>query len=414
MFGRRKSDDGFEWHKYVRTTIKLRREQRRQRILEARRAAGQQASAAGSALVAGSRAAGAAAWDGAKVGLGTAGLAAQGVWHMLMTLSALGWRRLVVLSQPLVAALARPNIGGPVALAGAIALGSGIGRYRGAGLDREAAITLAIGILLLFAAFPLLSSLTGIRLPPLRRLGISPRVGLVAVAVAAAGVGLTWLANSGRGSLAGISAKLPLIGSSKPAEGRAEALSGDLLRVGGATVRLAGIEAPEHQQACGSGSRRFRCGAAAHAALGRLVNGHRLTCTLSGADGSGHSLASCTRGDLDINAEMVRQGHAFAAGSLFASYSGHERQAREVKAGIWAAGEPERPSAFRAKLWDEAKRRAPDGCPIKGLVSGGTRIYVLPWSPDYDRGRIQKARGERWFCSEREAEAAGFKPAARG
>jgi hypothetical protein len=39
---------------------------------------------------------------------------------------------------------------------------------------------------------------------------------------------------------------------------------------------------------------------------------------------------------------------------------------------------------------------------------------VLPWSPDYDRGRIQKTRGERWFCSEREAEAAGFKPAVRG
>ena len=69
MLGRRKSNDGFEWHKYVRTTIKLKREQRRQRVLDARRAAVHQAGAAGVALAAGSRAAGAAAWDGAKAGV---------------------------------------------------------------------------------------------------------------------------------------------------------------------------------------------------------------------------------------------------------------------------------------------------------------------------------------------------------
>ena len=61
MFGRRKSNEGFEWHKYVRTTIKLKREQRRQRVVDARRAAVQQAGEAGVALAAGSRAAGAAA-----------------------------------------------------------------------------------------------------------------------------------------------------------------------------------------------------------------------------------------------------------------------------------------------------------------------------------------------------------------
>jgi hypothetical protein len=73
MFGRRMKPDGFEWHKYIRTTVRLRREQRRERVLEARRAAGQQASAAGAALAQGSRAAGAAAWDGARAGLGVAG-----------------------------------------------------------------------------------------------------------------------------------------------------------------------------------------------------------------------------------------------------------------------------------------------------------------------------------------------------
>jgi endonuclease YncB( thermonuclease family) len=239
-------------------------------------------------------------------------------------------------------------------------------------------------------------------------------VGFIAIAAAVAIGGVAWVANGGKTHLAGISSQLPLVGGAKPLQGRAEAAGGDLLRVAGTTVRLAGIEAPERQQTCGAGSRRYRCGAAAQAALGRLVNGRTLTCTLGGSDSTGRPLATCTRGGLDINGELVRQGHAFAGGGLFASYAGLERQARDAKAGIWAAGEVERPSEFRAKAWDEAKRRAPDGCPIKGLVTGGARVYVLPGSPDYDRGRIQKARGERWFCSEREAEAAGFKPAVRG
>jgi endonuclease YncB( thermonuclease family) len=222
------------------------------------------------------------------------------------------------------------------------------------------------------------------------------------------------MARGGKTNLAGIASQLPLVGGSKPLQGRAEAIGGDLLRVAGTTVRLTGIEAPERQQSCGTGGKRYRCGAAAQTALGKLVNGRTLSCTVSGADSAGYALATCTRGELDINGELVRQGHVFAGSGLFASYSSLERQARDAKAGIWAAGDVERPTEFRAKVWDEAKRRAPDGCPIKGLVTGGERVYVLPWSPDYDRGRIQKARGERWFCSEREAEAAGFKPAVRG
>jgi endonuclease YncB( thermonuclease family) len=414
MFGRRNKPDGFEWHKYIRTTVRLRREQRRERVREARHAAAQQASAAGVALAQGSRAAGAAAWTGTRAGLGIAGLAAQAVWNVIAAGMVLAGQKLAVLAQPVVAALARPNIGGPIALAGAIALGSGIGRYRGTGLDGEALITLGIGIVLLIAALPLLSSLTGIGMPNLAALGISRRAAGIAAAIAVAAGGIAWFASGAKTNLAGLAGQLPLVGGAKPLQGRAEAVSGDLVRVAGTTVRLAGIEAPERQQTCGAGGRRYQCGAAAHAALGRLVNGRALTCTLSGTDPAGRPLASCTRGTTDINGELVRQGHVFAASGLFASYAGLEREARAAKAGMWAGGEAERPAEFRAKLWEEAKRRAPDGCPIKGLVTGRERVYVLPWSPDYERGRIQKARGERWFCSEQEALAAGWKPALRG
>ena len=68
MFGWRKKPEGFEWHQYIRTTIKVRRENRRRRIEDAKHAAAQQVSAAGAALAAGSKAAGAAARDGARAG----------------------------------------------------------------------------------------------------------------------------------------------------------------------------------------------------------------------------------------------------------------------------------------------------------------------------------------------------------
>jgi endonuclease YncB( thermonuclease family) len=414
MFGKRNSSEGFEWHKYVRTTIKLKREQRRQRIVDARHAAIAQAGQAGVALAAGSRAAGSAALEGARAGLGVAGLALQALWNLLATVSAIAWHHFTILMQPVIVRLQQPNIGGPMALAAAIALGLGIGRFRGTGFDQEAKVATAIGVILLIAALPFLVNATGIRLPRMPALGGVPRAGLIAAGVVAAGAVLAWMAGGGRTGLASLSSSLPLVGGPSSLQGRADVIGGDLMRVGGTTVRLAGIEVPERQQTCGTGNKRYRCGAAAHAALSKLVAGRSVTCKPSGTDSSGHALASCTRGDLDISGELVRQGQAFAAGGIFASYAALERQARDAKAGMWAAGEVERPSDFRAKAWDEAKRRAPDGCPIKGIISGGARVYVLPWAPDYDRERIQKGRGERWFCSEREAEAAGFKPSVRG
>ena len=165
MFGRRKKSDGFEWHRYVPTVIRHRREVRQQRVVEARQAAAEQMSAAGSALAAGSLAAGAAARDGARAGLGAAGLAAQTLWGLFLDFCLLLARLLAAVAHPIALALARPNIGGPVALLGAVALGAGIGRYRGIGIDREAVITLGIGIALLLATLPAVSTITGIHLP---------------------------------------------------------------------------------------------------------------------------------------------------------------------------------------------------------------------------------------------------------
>jgi hypothetical protein len=183
--------------------------------------------------------------------------------------------------------------------------------------------------------------------------------------------------------------------------------------VGGTPLRLAGIEAHESEQRCGRGSNRWRCRSVAETVLSRLVNSRTVACVLSGSDEAGRTLGRCTVGGTDVAAELVRQGYVFAESGLLARYAGEEREARAAKAGLWS-GDVERPAEYRAKLWEEARRRAPDGCPIKGQVTASARIYVLPWSPDYERARVQAGRGERWFCSEQEAVAAGFKAAQRG
>jgi hypothetical protein len=49
-------------------------------------------------------------------------------------------------------------------------------------------------------------------------------------------------------------------------------------------------------------------------------------------------------------------------------------------------------------------------CNIKGNVSTrGERIYHVPSQKYYDETRISPSHGERWFCSEEEARAAGWR-----
>lgn len=49
-------------------------------------------------------------------------------------------------------------------------------------------------------------------------------------------------------------------------------------------------------------------------------------------------------------------------------------------------------------------------CRIKGNITmSGERIYHVPGQPYYDATRIDTAKGERWFCSEAQARAAGWR-----
>jgi hypothetical protein len=58
---------------------------------------------------------------------------------------------------------------------------------------------------------------------------------------------------------------------------------------------------------------------------------------------------------------------------------------------------------------------APRACLIKGNISidTGERIYHVPGQEYYEPTRILPRYGERWFCSEADARAAGWRKAKR-
>ena len=54
-------------------------------------------------------------------------------------------------------------------------------------------------------------------------------------------------------------------------------------------------------------------------------------------------------------------------------------------------------------------------CNIKGNVSynNDRKIYHVPGQKDYKKTKISSHRGERWFCSEADARAEGWRKAGR-
>ena len=430
MLGWKKRDEGFEWQHYVRTTIKLRREARRDKAQELGRqaakgarlagaAAGNMARSSAAGLISGLRAALEKAGDLAVAGLGLAGLALG-----------FGARRAVAALAPLLDLLGRPGVGGPLVFVGSLALlASQVRTWLAPGLfDQEAKGALAIACLcLLLGLGPALwlgHSRIGAHLEARRR-SLAPLL-QNRKRVAAVLAGCLTLAAVGTYALRlpGLALpSLPKLGSlpslpfaaARVVEGSATVLAADMLSIEDAKVRLAGIVVPAAEQRCWRrDNRQWRCGVTARETTARLVRRHKVRCEVASAGSDGVAGGRCVVGEQDIAAALVRGGYAFSETGIAPPYASLEREAREASAGIWASAKPERPAEWRTRVWDEAKQQAPDGCPIKGRVSRGSRTYVLPWHARYGRIRVNTRRGERWFCSEAEAVAAGWRSEPRG
>lgn len=194
--------------------------------------------------------------------------------------------------------------------------------------------------------------------------------------------------------------------------GSAKVVDGDGLKIGPVEIRIHGIDAPEAGQKCPKASGgSWACGTAATGLLDELAGGRDVDCTARDQDRYGRIIATCTVDGINLAEELTRAGLAWAYVEYSDEYAAVEAKARLAGIGVWQA-EAEAPWDYRADRWGRAASDAPGGCPIKGNISSSDeRIYHTPWSPWYSRTRITEAKGERWFCDEAEAQAAGWRKA---
>jgi endonuclease YncB( thermonuclease family) len=205
--------------------------------------------------------------------------------------------------------------------------------------------------------------------------------------------------------------------------GQADVVDGDTLAIRGENtrIRLYGVDAPEGKQTCNDAQgQRYLCGARAADALAELIgrNG-RVTCREEDRDRYGRAVAVCHANGRDINGELVRQGWAVEYGQYSdGRYSEEETEARQAKRGLWVGSfvkpwDWRRGERLPSEMTAGTARATEENCNIKGNISGSGRIYHVPGSRHYSGTQINEAAGERWFCSEDEAKAAGWR-ASRG
>ena len=211
----------------------------------------------------------------------------------------------------------------------------------------------------------------------------------------------------------------------------AHAQDADTIKFDGKTFRLDGIDAPEIDQNClDAEGVLYPCGRVAAQELSKLIGEQPVHCEDHGADTAYKNwrIGLCHSADgTDINRWLVQQGWAlnfepYAKGR----FKTDEDEAREGRHGIWKGCfvaprdfrrwnnqaatllGPRCPPDAREKLF-ATNSRMPPGCEIKGKYSLRALpyrgIYHMPGCGSYRR----TTNPDRWFCSEDDALAAGFR-----
>jgi micrococcal nuclease len=194
----------------------------------------------------------------------------------------------------------------------------------------------------------------------------------------------------------------------------------DVLVAGKPTrVRYIGINTPETVHP----TRGAECfGTEASAKNKALVAGQwvELEKDVSETDKYGRLLRYVYVNNVMVNEALVAEGYANV--STYPPDVRHterfraaEAAARSAGKGLWGTGCEvyQRPSSEEGDAGAMAAAPAANACTIKGNIAQGSgeRIYHVPGCTYYDRTVIAVADGERWFCSEEEAVAAGWRKA---
>ena len=213
---------------------------------------------------------------------------------------------------------------------------------------------------------------------------------------------------------------------------------GDTLRLGSTIYRLDGIDAPEIDQTClDQNGDVWPCGVAARDRLNAYVGTRAVRCEDKGPDPVYKhrqiGICSIENDTTTLNEWLVREGWAIRVEpDAKGRFAAEEADARENRRGLWKGcfAEPRdlrgwnhngarligggcqagHQNRTRQKLF-RVDTAMPPGCPIKAKLAlravGYEGIYHLPSCGSYRRLK----RVNRWFCSEEDASAEGFRKA---
>lgn len=195
-------------------------------------------------------------------------------------------------------------------------------------------------------------------------------------------------------------------------------IDGDTIEVeGGERVRYIGIDTPETVDP----RKPVQCfGVEASNKNKELVEGKmvRLEKDITDRDKYNRLLRYVYVGDTFINLELVKQGFAYSYSyppdiKYQEQFLKAQQEAREAKRGLWNACPVDTNSSVTAPP-APAPEESPinNSCLIKGNINAsGEKIYHLPGCGSYSKTQIDENRGEKWFCTESEAQSAGWRKA---
>lgn len=156
----------------------------------------------------------------------------------------------------------------------------------------------------------------------------------------------------------------------------------------GRRVRMLGIDAPERDR-CMANEARER--------LIELAKDKIISLEDTVTDDYGRILANVSEGNIFLNTILVEEGLAkwtHVKNSLSDELKLASDLAKREKRGIYS---------------DTCRTSSPSAdCLIKGNMKAGEKVYHLPTCDHYDLVIIDEAFGDQWFCSEKEAQSAGF------
>ncbi|GIW64590.1 MAG: nuclease [Patescibacteria group bacterium] len=181
-----------------------------------------------------------------------------------------------------------------------------------------------------------------------------------------------------------------------------EVVDGDTFQLkSGKRVRLIGVDAPEYDRCGGKEARQF---------LESIVKNKTVTIKEEVQETFGRSLALVYIGKTLVNEEVLKAGWGrpdYRKNSQRDKLTNAYHFARDKKLGIFS-------SLCRQENSSTPKSdNQQNECNIKGNIDKNTykKFYHLPGCKHYNEVVIEKDIGERYFCSEEEAQKAGFKKA---